>query len=76
MSVATSELRPKRSKRLPRIVINEDDLSYIEGLADGAFERNPALADRLLDELARAHRSGQTYAANCNRDWQHCHLSR
>ena len=54
MSISTSTPRAKRAKRPPRIVINQDDLSYLEGLAEGAMARNPALADRLLDELGRA----------------------
>ena len=43
-----------KSTRRPRIVINADDLAHIEALAEGAMARNPALADRLLDELSRA----------------------
>ena len=41
--------------RRPRIVISADDLTHIEALAEGAIDRNPALADRLLDEIGRAH---------------------
>lgn len=44
----------KRSTRRPRIVINADDLEHIEALAEGAMQRNPALADRLLEEIGRA----------------------
>lgn len=44
----------KRSTRAPRIVINADDLEHFEALAEGALQRNPALADRLLDEIGRA----------------------
>lgn len=44
----------KQANRRPRIVINADDLDHIEALADGAMERNPALADRLLEEIGRA----------------------
>lgn len=44
----------KRSARAPKIVINADDLAHIEALAEGAMQRNPALADRLLDEIGRA----------------------
>ncbi|MBZ0123300.1 MAG: nucleoside diphosphate kinase regulator [Roseovarius sp.] len=43
-----------KAARMPRIVINADDLAHIEALAEGAMERNPALADRLLDEIGRA----------------------
>ena len=46
---------PRKSRmRHPKIVINADDLAHIEALAEGAMQRNPALADRLLDELGRA----------------------
>lgn len=44
----------QRRTRTPKLVINEDDLAHLEGLAEGAMQRNPALADRLLDELGRA----------------------
>ncbi|MFZ1469998.1 MAG: nucleoside diphosphate kinase regulator [Paracoccaceae bacterium] len=44
----------KRAKRAPEIIINADDLAHIEALAEGAMQRNPALADRLLEELGRA----------------------
>ena len=44
----------KPQTRAPKIVINEDELTHIEGLAEGAMLRNPALADRLLEELGRA----------------------
>lgn len=45
---------PKRRLQTPKIVINDDDLAHIEALAEGAFQRNPTLADRLLDEISRA----------------------
>jgi len=45
---------PRRRPRAPKIVINADDLAHIEALAEGAIERNPALADRLMDEIGRA----------------------
>lgn len=44
----------KRRTRTPSIVINSADLVHLEALADGAMKRNPALADRLLDEIGRA----------------------
>ncbi len=50
----TEATKNKRSPRAPKIVINADDLAHIEALAEGAYQRNPALADRLLDELGRA----------------------
>lgn len=40
--------------RAPEIVINEEDLAHIEALAEGAMQRSPALADRLLEEIDRA----------------------
>lgn len=43
-----------RTGRRPRIVICADDLAHIEALAEGAMDRNPALADRLLEEISRA----------------------
>jgi regulator of nucleoside diphosphate kinase len=49
-----NEAVKKRRARSPRIVINANDLAHIEALAEGAFQRNPALADRLLDEIGRA----------------------
>ncbi|SEN99596.1 regulator of nucleoside diphosphate kinase [Pseudorhodobacter antarcticus] len=44
----------KPQTRAPKIVINEEELAHIEALAEGAMLRNPALADRLLEELGRA----------------------
>lgn len=40
--------------RKPRIVISAESLEHLEGLAEGAMQRQPDLADRLLDELYRA----------------------
>jgi len=40
--------------RLPRIVIDADCLDRLEALAEGAIQRNPDLADRLLGEIVRA----------------------
>lgn len=44
----------KPTNKNPKIVINADDLSHLEGLADGMFNRHPALADQLFDEIGRA----------------------
>lgn len=54
--MTTQIIAPPGKARLrhPKIVINADDLAHIEALAEGAMLRNPALADRLLDELGRA----------------------
>ena len=42
------------SPRHPRVVISQAALDRLEGLAEGAMQRSPGLADRLLDELGRA----------------------
>ncbi len=54
MTIHMTDPTRKRRMRHPKIVINADDLSHIEALAEGAMQRNPALADRLLGELGRA----------------------
>ncbi len=54
MTIHMSDPTRKRRMRHPKIVINADDLTHIEALAEGAMQRNPALADRLLSELGRA----------------------
>ncbi|MEB8389083.1 nucleoside diphosphate kinase regulator [Rhodobacteraceae bacterium KMM 6894] len=53
MSLATRTTK-RPTKRNPKIVINADDLTHLEALADGMMKRQPALADRLFDEIARA----------------------
>ena len=40
--------------RRPRVVISADCLERLEALAEGAIQRNPDLADRLLGEIGRA----------------------
>ncbi|WP_040615833.1 nucleoside diphosphate kinase regulator [Oceanicola granulosus] len=40
--------------RRPKVVICSDTLDRLESLAEGALQRNPDLADRLLGELGRA----------------------
>ncbi|WP_147115357.1 nucleoside diphosphate kinase regulator [Tateyamaria sp. syn59] len=40
--------------RQPRVVIGVDCLDRLEALAEGAIQRNPDLADRLLGEIGRA----------------------
>ncbi|MGX0977401.1 Nucleoside-diphosphate kinase [Roseovarius sp. EC-HK134] len=42
------------SRRNPKIVLNLDDLTHLESLADGMMKRQPAVADRLFDEIGRA----------------------
>ncbi|MBK0328002.1 nucleoside diphosphate kinase regulator [Rhodobacteraceae bacterium F11138] len=54
MTTQKPETAKKRRGRNPKIVINADELEHIEALADGAMQRNPALADRLLGEIGRA----------------------
>lgn len=49
----TTAPRPHKAPR-PRIVIDAAQLSHLEALADGAMERMPDMADRLLTELSRA----------------------
>ncbi len=46
-------IKTSRAKA-PKIIVSEEDLAHFESLADGAMQRNPALADRLLDEISRA----------------------
>ncbi len=53
MSLAIQTTK-KPTSRNPKIVINADDLAHLEGLADGMMKRQPALADRLFDEIGRA----------------------
>ena len=40
--------------RRPKVVISADCLGRLEALAEGAIQRNPDLADRLLEEIGRA----------------------
>ncbi|WP_424926765.1 nucleoside diphosphate kinase regulator [Amaricoccus tamworthensis] len=40
--------------RRPRVVISEAHLEHLEALAEGAYKRNPDLADRFMEELGRA----------------------
>ncbi|WP_112323026.1 nucleoside diphosphate kinase regulator [Oceanibium sediminis] len=54
MTTETKTPVRRRSTRKPKIVINAKDLVHIEALAEGAMQRNPELADRLLDEIGRA----------------------
>lgn len=57
--------RPVKLGRHPKIVIDDATLHRLEALTDGAMMRNPALADRLLEELslARIVPTGKTPAA-------------
>ena len=54
MTAQTTDNAKKPRLRAPKLVINEDELAHIEALAEGAYQRNPVLADRLLDEVGRA----------------------
>lgn len=45
---------PRRAGRQPRVTVSEDCMAHLEALAEGAFHRAPEIAERLLDELARA----------------------
>lgn len=40
--------------RQPKVVIGADCLDRLEALAEGAIQRDPDLADRLLGEISRA----------------------
>ncbi|GKY89869.1 nucleoside diphosphate kinase regulator [Sinisalibacter aestuarii] len=44
----------KPTKRNPKIILNAEDLTHLEALADGMMKRYPAVADRLFDEIGRA----------------------
>lgn len=52
--MATTSSSLPISTRRPKIVISEASLHRLEALAERSFERDPALAGRLLDEIARA----------------------
>ena len=54
MKIQMTEVAKKSQMRAPKIVISEDQLGHIEALAEGAMLRNPALAERLLEEIGRA----------------------
>nr|WP_306265028.1 nucleoside diphosphate kinase regulator [Pararhizobium sp. IMCC3301] len=54
MTTPMTNTMKHRRERAPKIVINADDLAHIEALAESALQRNPALANRLLDEIGRA----------------------
>ncbi|MBN7783948.1 nucleoside diphosphate kinase regulator [Ponticoccus gilvus] len=45
---------PRGTGRRPRVVIGDDSLARLEALAEGAIQRTPDLADRLLGEIGRA----------------------
>ncbi|WP_417270632.1 nucleoside diphosphate kinase regulator [Celeribacter sp.] len=53
MSTSTNSTK-KPFKRNPKVVISADDLAHLEELADNMMRRQPALADRLLEEIGRA----------------------
>lgn len=38
----------------PRVIVAADRIEHLEGLAQGAMQRAPDMADRLLTELSRA----------------------
>ncbi len=54
MTSPATDRAKKRAPRAPKLVVSADELAHIEALAEGAYQRNPALADRLLDEIGRA----------------------
>ncbi|WP_291731467.1 nucleoside diphosphate kinase regulator [Leisingera sp. F5] len=42
------------SRRQPKVVLARETLDKLEALAEGALNRTPELADRLLEEIERA----------------------
>ncbi|QIE54136.1 nucleoside diphosphate kinase regulator [Pikeienuella piscinae] len=54
MTPLKTEPAKKRRIRDPKIVIDARHLDHIEALAEGAMQRNPTMADRLLHEIGRA----------------------
>lgn len=54
MATPETHTGSKSRTRDPKIVIDAAHLPRIEALAEGAMQRNPAMADRLLDEISRA----------------------
>ncbi|MBO0333949.1 nucleoside diphosphate kinase regulator [Sneathiella sp. CAU 1612] len=52
--MATTSTSLPISTRRPKIVISDASLNRLEALAERSFERDPALASRLLDEIGRA----------------------
>lgn len=54
MTIQLTRPAKKTPMPTPRIVINEDELGHIESLAEGAMLRNPALGERLMEEIGRA----------------------
>jgi len=54
MHIQIAGIQKKAEIRVPQILSSEDELGHIEVLAEGAMHRNPALADRLMEEISRA----------------------
>lgn len=54
MTSLNTEPVKKRRIRDPKIVIDAAHLDHIEALAEGAMQRHPTMADRLLHEIGRA----------------------
>lgn len=54
MSTSLTQAVKHRRPLGPKLLIDAVELPHLEALADGAVQRSPDLADRLLDELARA----------------------
>lgn len=46
--------RVRSTSRRPKITVSEAALARLEALAEGAQRRDPALGDRLMEELTRA----------------------
>lgn len=54
MTSKTDEPVRKRRMRDPKITVDSAHQARIEGLAERAMQRNPEMAERLLDEVGRA----------------------
>lgn len=54
MTIHTTTPLKGTTMRAPKIIISEAEITHIDALAEGAMQRNPALADRLLEEISRA----------------------
>jgi len=53
-TVMTARTEAQPTTRRPELVLSAATVNRIESLAESAMQRNPAMADRLLDEIARA----------------------
>ncbi len=47
-------VKKRGTARRPAVIISDATLAHLEALVDGTMHRNPALAERLLEEIGRA----------------------